>query len=81
MANEPVDGAVNFSLEDVTLRDLQPDELLVRIVASGLCHTDIVFAQSKELSPSFPRVLGHEGWCQAEDFDQSILTLRRRRIC
>ena len=30
-----------FTIEPVTLADLRPDELLVRIVACGICHTDL----------------------------------------
>jgi aryl-alcohol dehydrogenase len=34
------------------------DEVLVRLVASGICHTDIDFCES---GGSGPVVLGHEG--------------------
>ena len=30
-----------FSLEEVELDDLRDDEVLVRMVATGLCHTDL----------------------------------------
>ncbi len=46
-----------FSLEEITLDDLKPDEILVRIEASGICHTDIS-AQDKL---PMPMILGHEG--------------------
>ena len=45
-----------FVLEEVTLDDLRPDELLVKIVAVGICHTD---ATLKQMLP-LPAVLGHE---------------------
>jgi D-arabinose 1-dehydrogenase-like Zn-dependent alcohol dehydrogenase len=62
VTHEPQDGQTRFKMQDLTLRpQLQPDELMVRIVASGVCHTDLVFAQEPAYSPSFPRVLGHEG--------------------
>ncbi|MGQ6281783.1 hypothetical protein ACUNEU_27280 [Serratia sp. IR-2025] len=31
-----------FSLQDVNLREPDIDEVLVRIIASGVCHTDAV---------------------------------------
>ena len=34
------DGA--YALEEVTLRDLRVDEVLVRIVGVGMCHTDVL---------------------------------------
>ncbi len=50
----------DFSLEEVELSDPQADEVLVRIVATGLCHTDI---HLKGFLPGemFPNVFGHEG--------------------
>ncbi len=44
-------------LEALTLEDPRPDELLVRIVAAGICHTDL---SAPALSP-LPAVFGHEG--------------------
>jgi aryl-alcohol dehydrogenase len=50
----------DFSLEEVELADPRADEVLVRIVATGLCHTDI---HLKGFLPGemFPNVFGHEG--------------------
>jgi aryl-alcohol dehydrogenase len=46
-----------FTLESVELDDPRSDEVLVRIHATGLCHTDLT---SKSRIPG-PAVLGHEG--------------------
>jgi aryl-alcohol dehydrogenase len=46
-----------FTLESVDLDEPRPDEVLVRIHATGLCHTDL---SSKSRVPG-PAVLGHEG--------------------
>jgi aryl-alcohol dehydrogenase len=50
----------DFSLEEVDLDDPKADEVLVKIVATGLCHTDI---HLKGFLPAemFPNVFGHEG--------------------
>lgn len=49
-----------FELREVQLDDMQPDEVLVEIHASGLCHTDLSFATG--VLPCEPNaVLGHEG--------------------
>jgi Zn-dependent alcohol dehydrogenase len=49
-----------FALREVRLAHMQPDEVLVEIHASGLCHTDLSFATG--LLPCEPNaVLGHEG--------------------
>ncbi|MDY0007200.1 MAG: NAD(P)-dependent alcohol dehydrogenase [Spongiibacteraceae bacterium] len=48
-----------FALESVQLADPAFDEIRVRIVAAGVCHTDVV-ARDMGIAP-FPIVLGHEG--------------------
>ena len=54
-----------WALEPVTLRALQPDEVLVEMVASGICHTDLhcgdTPADGGVPGVYYPRVLGHEG--------------------
>ncbi|OJJ03065.1 hypothetical protein ASPVEDRAFT_53610 [Aspergillus versicolor CBS 583.65] len=61
VAHEPTNGQLNWNLEDINLRELQPTELLVRIVAAGVCHTDIVFGMWPPDQIPYPKVLGHEG--------------------
>lgn len=50
--------------EKVQLREPGDDELLVKIVASGVCHTDIAISTFPEDTPGFepyPKIMGHEG--------------------
>jgi aryl-alcohol dehydrogenase len=49
-----------MSLETLELEDPRPGEILVRVVATGVCHTDLVVAQGMLPTPQ-PVVLGHEG--------------------
>ena len=49
-----------FTIEPVELADLRPDELLVRVVACGICHTDLA-VRDAQLPVPLPIVLGHEG--------------------
>ena len=49
-----------FTIEPVELAELRPDELLVRIVACGICHTDLA-VRDAQLPVPLPAVLGHEG--------------------
>lgn len=53
-ANQP------FSIKTVTLDDPGPDEILVRIEAVGICHSDIA-VQEQSLPVALPAVIGHEG--------------------
>jgi aryl-alcohol dehydrogenase len=49
-----------FSIQDVAIDDLRPDELLIRIVACGICHTDMA-VRDQQIPVPLPAVLGHEG--------------------
>jgi aryl-alcohol dehydrogenase len=49
-----------FKIEQLDLSDPNDDEVLVRIVASGICHTDLA-ARDQHLPIPLPSVLGHEG--------------------
>jgi S-(hydroxymethyl)glutathione dehydrogenase/alcohol dehydrogenase len=48
-------------VEDVELQDPKPGEALVRLVACGVCHTDLYTASGADPSGYAPTVLGHEG--------------------
>ncbi|HJX30440.1 MAG TPA: NAD(P)-dependent alcohol dehydrogenase [Thermodesulfobacteriota bacterium] len=52
--------AQKFQLEDVVIDDPKAGEVLIKIVSSGICHTDIV-AQEQFFPVPLPAVLGHEG--------------------
>jgi aryl-alcohol dehydrogenase len=54
------DGQNAFNLGQVSLGDLRPDEVLVRMVAAGICHTDLSVRDGHVPVPR-PVVLGHEG--------------------
>lgn len=48
-------------VQEVDLQDPAPGEVLVRLVASGVCHTDLVTASGMDPTGYAPVVLGHEG--------------------
>ena len=50
----------SFDLETAYLGPPRDDEVLVRVVAAGLCHTDLVVRDQVYPVP-LPIVLGHEG--------------------
>jgi aryl-alcohol dehydrogenase len=49
-----------FQIEEIDLEEPRDDEVVVRVVASGLCHTDLV-AREQYLPFPLPAVLGQEG--------------------
>jgi len=50
-----------LSIEDVELQGPGPQEVLVELKATGLCHTDAFTLSGKDPEGLFPSILGHEG--------------------
>ncbi|MDO8360745.1 MAG: NAD(P)-dependent alcohol dehydrogenase [Devosia sp.] len=50
-----------FSIEPVQIEEPRDDEVLVRLVATGICHTDMSMRDHKIYPVPHPVVLGHEG--------------------
>src|ERR687898_940012 len=48
-------------VQDVELEGPKPGEVLVRLAACGVCHTDLYTASGADPSGYAPTVLGHEG--------------------
>jgi S-(hydroxymethyl)mycothiol dehydrogenase len=48
-------------LRDVEIDSPGPNEVLVKLVASGVCHTDLTVKNLRGNGMPFPIVLGHEG--------------------
>jgi aryl-alcohol dehydrogenase len=51
----------DFSIEQLELCDPNDDEVLVRIVGAGICHTDLAGRDMHLPIPPPPSVFGHEG--------------------
>lgn len=51
----------DFTIERLELSDPNDDEVLVRIVAVGICHTDLAARDMHLPIPPPPSVFGHEG--------------------
>lgn len=60
-----------FVFENLQLDDPRPDELLVRITSTGLCHTDLAVV-SGHMPGEFPAVLGHEGAGVVEQIGSAV---------
>jgi S-(hydroxymethyl)glutathione dehydrogenase / alcohol dehydrogenase len=50
-----------LEVQELELNDPGPGEVLVRLVACGVCHTDMYTASGVDPSGYAPTVLGHEG--------------------
>jgi aryl-alcohol dehydrogenase len=63
-----------FLLETMTLGAPRPTEVLVRVVASGVCHTDMV-VRNQDFSAPLPMILGHEGSGVVEAVGSDVTTV------
>ncbi len=62
-------------IEELRMRSLRPDEVLVRMAAAGVCHTDYE-AWTGTYPTALPTVLGHEGAGVIEDVGTGVRGLR-----
>jgi aryl-alcohol dehydrogenase len=68
-------GGAPFDLQSVELSSLQADEVRVRIVASGICHTDLLIRDGSFPTP-MPVVLGHEGAGVVEEVGAAVTRVK-----
>src|SRR5688572_28490924 len=64
-----------LTLETLELDDLRPNEARVRLVATGVCHTDAVARDGIYPTP-LPAVLGHEGAGVVEQVGAAVKTVK-----
>ncbi|WP_435216630.1 S-(hydroxymethyl)glutathione dehydrogenase/class III alcohol dehydrogenase [Luminiphilus sp. nBUS_07] len=50
-----------LEIVDVDLQGPQPGEVMVEIMATGVCHTDAFTLSGDDPEAAFPAILGHEG--------------------
>jgi len=62
-------------VQEVDLADPEPEEVLVRLVACGVCHTDLYTASGADPSGYAPTVLGHEGAGVVEKVGPKVTSL------
>jgi S-(hydroxymethyl)mycothiol dehydrogenase len=63
-------------VEEFTIDEPGPDEVLVRILASGVCHTDLGVKSGTYGTEGFPFLLGHEGAGIIEAVGPGVITPR-----
>ncbi|CAP41722.1 MULTISPECIES: NAD(P)-dependent alcohol dehydrogenase [Pseudomonadota] len=64
-----------FTIEAARIRAPRKDEVLVRVVATGLCHTDLIVRDQYYPVP-LPAVLGHEGAGVVEEVGPNVKNLK-----
>jgi S-(hydroxymethyl)glutathione dehydrogenase/alcohol dehydrogenase len=64
-----------LEVEEVDLAEPKAGEVLVRLVACGVCHTDLFTASGADPSGYAPAVLGHEGAGVVERVGNGVASL------
>jgi len=65
-----------LEVDDVELDGPRAGECLVRLVATGVCHTDAYTMSGRDPEGRFPVVLGHEGAGIVEEVGPGVASLR-----
>jgi len=71
-----VEAGQPLAIEEVDLEGPKQGECLVRIVATGVCHTDAYTLSGSDPEGLFPSVLGHEGGGIVEEVGPGVTSLQ-----
>jgi S-(hydroxymethyl)glutathione dehydrogenase/alcohol dehydrogenase len=65
-----------LTIEEVDVAGPKAGEVLVRIVATGVCHTDAFTLSGDDPEGQFPVILGHEGGGIVEEVGEGVTSLQ-----
>jgi S-(hydroxymethyl)glutathione dehydrogenase/alcohol dehydrogenase len=65
-----------LSIEQIDVAGPKAGEVLVRIVATGVCHTDAFTLSGADPEGQFPVILGHEGGGIVEEVGEGVTSLK-----
>ncbi len=65
----------SLEIEEIELAGPQEGEVLLRVVASGVCHTDAYTLSGSDPEGVFPVILGHEGGAIVEDVGSGVTSV------
>ena len=62
-------------VEEVTIDDPQDHEVMVKLVATGICHSDLLLMKG-EVPTQYPVVAGHEGAGIVEKVGRGVVSVK-----
>ena len=68
-----------LEIEEIDVAGAKEGEVLVRIVATGVCHTDAFTLSGEDPEGMFPSILGHEGGGIVEEVGPGVTSVKPRR--
>ena len=63
-------------IEEVEVEGPKEGEVLLKVVASGVCHTDAFTLSGDDPEGAFPCILGHEGGCEVVECGPGVKNLK-----
>ena len=63
-------------IEEIDVEGPKEGEVLLKVVASGVCHTDAFTLSGDDPEGAFPCVLGHEGGCEVVECGPGVKDLK-----
>ncbi len=66
-----------LSIEEVDLEGPKKGEVLIKVIASGVCHTDAYTLSGTDPEGLFPVILGHEGGGIVEEVGEGVTSLKK----
>lgn len=65
-----------LQIEEIDLEGPKAGEVLIRVVATGVCHTDAYTLSGDDPEGLFPAILGHEGGAIVEEVGAGVTSLK-----
>ncbi len=65
-----------LTIETITIQGPKPGEVLVEVMATGVCHTDAYTLSGLDSEGKFPAILGHEGAGIVREVGAGVTTLK-----
>jgi len=64
-----------LEIEEIDIEGPKEGEVLLKVIATGVCHTDAFTLSGEDPEAAFPSVLGHEGGCEVVECGPGVKEL------
>ncbi|KAJ2082668.1 NAD/NADP dependent alcohol dehydrogenase [Coemansia sp. RSA 988] len=65
-----------LSIEEIEVAPPKAGEARLKVVATGICHTDAYTLSGKDAEGRFPCIFGHEGGCIVESVGEGVTSVK-----
>ena len=66
----------DLSIEDVEVAPPKANEVRIKVLYTGVCHTDAYMLSGKDPEGAFPVIAGHEGAGIVESIGEGVKTVK-----